>query len=336
MSSSVSRLMSVVFVSYNSANSIGPAIQSVRKYLPDAEILVVDNGSVDQSCSIVREFDGVRLLSGHGNIGFGAGVNLAARSAAGELLIVLNPDTEVTNIDGNGLSDLVHCPSIGIRGCLLVERGRTRHLRYSEWNWRGELCWLILQWFLVPREITLRRPRAVLPKARPWVSGAAFVVSRTEFLELGGFDEGIFLYFEDMDLSCRYRQRGARIGTTDAIWVAHEGQGSSHGDHERIQGWALLSFLEMVAKRQGRHDGEGAARAVLRLLNGVSAIARLSAVLPVIGPRASVKARSAAFIRSSLLECVDAPPAAGAYPRARASLAAVVRTSETSPLHGPS
>jgi N-acetylglucosaminyl-diphospho-decaprenol L-rhamnosyltransferase len=331
MSSLVSRSKTVVFVSYNSAKSIGPAIQSARKYLPDAEIIVVDNGSVDQTCCIVRESEGVQLLSGHGNIGFGAGVNLAARSATGELLIVLNPDTEVTHIDVSGLSELAHCPSVGIRGCLVVDGGRARHLKYSEWHWRGELCWLIVQWFLMPREITLRRPRSFLPRSRPWISGAAFVVGRTEFLELGGFDEGIFLYFEDMDLSRRYREHGIEVGTTDAIAVTHEGQGSSGGDHERINGWALLSFLELVAKRPGRHDGERAARAVLRVLRGVSVVARLAAVLPVIGPRAAVKAQSAATIRSSLLECVAAPPVAGAYPRARALLAGIMRTSEVSP-----
>jgi hypothetical protein len=210
----------------------------------------------------------------------------------------------------------------------LVEGSRARHLKYSEWPWRGELYWLIVQWFLVPREVTMRRPRAFLPRSRPWISGAAFVVSRKEFLDIGGFDEGIFLYFEDMDLSRRYRQHGIGVGTTDAIAVTHEGQGSSGGDHERIEGWALLSFLELVAKRSGHQDGERAARSVLRVLTGVSVVARLAAVLPVIGRRAAVKARSAAIIRSSLLECIGTPPVAGAYPRARASLAAIMRTSE--------
>jgi GT2 family glycosyltransferase len=333
---SLSRSTSVVFVSYNSAKSIGPAIQSVRRHLPDAEIVVVDNGSADPTCSIVGESESVRLLKGHGNIGFGAGVNLGARSATGDLLIVLNPDTEVTQIDAARLSELVHSPSVGMRGCLLVEGGRRRHLRHSEWHWLGELCWLVMQWFVVPREVTIRRPRSFLPRSRPWISGAAFAVGRTEFLGLGGFDEGIFLYFEDMDLSSRYRQAGLTVGTTDAVAVTHEGQGSSPGDHERVQVWALLSFLELLAKRPGRRDGERAARAVLGFLTGVSVVARLASILPVIGPRAAVKARSAAFIRASLLECIANPPAAGAYPRARASLASIVRTGEPTPLHGPS
>jgi hypothetical protein len=144
------------------------------------------------------------------------------------------------------------------------------------------------------------------------------------------------LYFEDMDLSRRYRQHGIEVGTTDAIAVTHEGQGSSGGDHERINGWALLSFLELAAKGPGRREGERAARAVLRVLRGVSVVARLAAVLPVIGPRAAVKARSAAVMRLSLLECVATPPVAGAYPRARALLAGIMQTSEPSPSNGPS
>src|SRR5205807_3694245 len=136
---------------------------------------------------------------------------------------------------------------------------RIRRPKYSEWNWRSELCWLIIQWFLVPREWNVRRPSSLFARSRRWVPGAAFVVSRSEFLEIGGFDEKLFLYFEDVDLSRRYREHGAGVGETDAVVVTHEGQGSSHDHHERIQGWAMLSFIELTAKWRGRRDGERAA-----------------------------------------------------------------------------
>lgn len=318
--------LSVVFVTYNSEKSIRAAILSVQRHLPDAEIIVVDNGSTDETSSLVSEMERVRLIEGHGNVGFGAGVNLGANAAAGDLLLVLNPDTTVVEADRARLSYLALQTPVGMRGCRLTEGRRMRRTEYSEWSWRSELYWLIVQWFFVPREWTVRRPGTLLGRSRRWVPGAAFLVNREELLAIGGFDEHLFLYFEDMDLCRRYREQGARVSTTDAIVVTHEGQGSAHGGHEQIQGWALLSFLELVAKWRGQRSGERAARSALRLLGGVSAVAQWAAVLPVVGPRATRKQRSAAIVRSTLLRCMDLPPTAGAYPRARASVAAATGT----------
>ncbi|HEX5852150.1 MAG TPA: glycosyltransferase [Solirubrobacteraceae bacterium] len=320
--------ISVVFVSYDSAKTIGTAIHSVERYLPGAEVIVVDNGSTDQTCSIIRDTNSTLLLEGHGNIGFGAGVNLGARAATGDLLFVLNPDAAIVHANLERLSDLARLSPIGIRGCLQRDEHRSRYLKYYEWGWRRELCWLIVQWFLVPREMNLHRPSSRLRKSRRWISGAAFVVGRGEFLDIGGFDEDIFMYCEDVDLSRRYRDRDAVLGTTDAIEVTHEGQGSAQGGHEQIQGWALLSFLEVVAKWSGPKDAERAASATLRLLNVISSVARCASRLPLIGQRAAAKARSAATVRASLLESAATPPRAGVYPRARASVTAAAQTSE--------
>jgi N-acetylglucosaminyl-diphospho-decaprenol L-rhamnosyltransferase len=317
--------ISVVFVSYNSAQTIGAAIHSVKQCLPDAEIIVVDNGSTDETCRIVQQSVSTDLLEGHGNIGFGAGVNLGARAASGDLLIVLNPDAAIVHATVERLHDLARRSRLGMIGCLLRDERHTRYLKYSEWGWRRELGWMIVQWFLVPRELNLRRPSPRLRKSRLWISGAAFLVNRSEFLNLGGFDEEIFLYCEDVDLSRRYREHGAGVGTTDALVVTHTGQGSGHGAHEQIQGWALLSFLELVAKWHERQDGERAARAALRTLDALSEIARIAGALPFVGRRAIAKAHSAAVVRSTLLDCVENPPVAGVYPRARAAVAAVTQ-----------
>jgi N-acetylglucosaminyl-diphospho-decaprenol L-rhamnosyltransferase len=321
--------LSVIFVSYNSAKTIAAAIGSIMRHLPGAEIVVVDNGSSDGSPQIVRKSGVARLIEGHGNVGFGAGVNLGARAAHGRLLLVLNPDAAIAHAELERLEEIAAGDRVGMLGCLLRDGARSRHLRYREWGWRRELCWLMVQWFLVPREIDVRRRGSRAGGSRAWVSGTAFLVSREEFLKLGGFDEQIFLYFEDVDLSRRYRERGAVVGTTDAIVAVHEGQGSSQGDHERVQGLALLSFLEVVAKWNGQQAAERATRAALRLLAAVAALGRGLGLVPVAGRRAAVKARSAAVVRSTFLGRAVAPPASGAYPRARASLAAVLGTPET-------
>jgi N-acetylglucosaminyl-diphospho-decaprenol L-rhamnosyltransferase len=323
MPSSDPSSLSVVFVTYNSAQTIGEALHSVDRHLPDAEIVVVDNGSTDETLQVVRGSGSVRLVEGHGNVGFGTGVNLGARAATGDLLIVLNPDATIVQADIELLCDVAHHSPVGILGCLLRDKGRDRYLKYSEWGWRRELLWLILQWFLIPREIDVRRPSPRHTHSRSWVSGAAFVVNRAEFLEIDGFDEDIFLYFEDVDLCRRYRESGAGVGTTDAVVVTHVGQGSAEDGHERIQGWALLSFLEVLTKWNSERDGRRAARAALRLLAAVSTIAPLVRVLPVIGRRTVAQARRAAVVRSAFLNGPDTLISARCYPRARAILAAV-------------
>lgn len=227
--------------------------------------------------------------------------------------------------DVERISELACRPPVRMLGCLLYDERGDYYLEYSEWGWRRELCWIIVQWFLLPREISMRRPDPRLPKTRLWISGAAFLVRRTEFWDVGGFDDEIFLYFEDVDLSRRYRDHGTGVGTTDAIVVTHEGQGSVPRDHEQIQGWALLSLLELVAKWHGQQEGERAARAVLRMLDAISTIAQIVGTLPLLGQRAIAKAQSAALVRSALLACVNTPPVATTYPRARVAIAAVTQ-----------
>jgi len=318
--------LSVIFVTFNSAKTIGAALSSVRTYLPDAQIIVVDNGSTDATCEIIRTVVGVRLIEGHGNVGFGAGVNLGARAAVSELLLALNPDTTVTHVDTDGLRDIARLSPFGMRACLVRAGTRDIYLRHADWGWRRELCWVLMLWFLVPRELSVRRPTSRLKKPRLWVSGAAFAISRAEFLRLGGFDEEFFLYFEDVDLSRRYRQLGAQVGTTDAIVVTHQGQGSwSVQSEEQIQSWELLSLLQLVAKWRGEREAERAAKTALRLLAIISAVGRLARSVPLIGPRALRKSRSAAVVKVKLLDNSETLPVDNVYARGRAALASVTK-----------
>jgi N-acetylglucosaminyl-diphospho-decaprenol L-rhamnosyltransferase len=313
--------ISVIFVTFNSADTIRAALASVQRHMPEAEVIVADNGSTDETCRLVSEVPSVRLLRGQNNVGFGAGVNSAAQIASGELLLILNPDATVLHADVRRLAALPR--PIGIRGCLISDGyEKQRYLLHPEWGWRRELCWAMLQWFVVPHEMTVRRPHGFRAHRRPWVSGAAFVVDRIEFRNIGGFDEAMFLYFEDMDLSRRYRLNGAVVATTDAVVFTHCGQGSSRGNQAQIQAWALMSLIELVAKRStGHRDAARVARSALRLLSLIATTGRYLGRLPVIGRRAQSKRVEAELVRSKLLASVDAPPVDTVYAQARAAIA---------------
>jgi GT2 family glycosyltransferase len=326
-----SNLLSVIFVTYNSEKTIGAALSSVRRHLSDAEIIVVDNGSTDQTSSLVGRAARTLLLQGHGNIGFGAGVNLGVRHATRDLVLVLNPDTIMLNADIGRLQELAAHPPIGLLGCLISDNGGSFHSRYGEWGWRRELYWAMLQWFLMPHEISVSRPRKGSGGSRVWISGAAFLVSRREFLDLGGFDESIFLYFEDQDLSRRYQEHGVGVHTTNAVTVTHERLRSSGLRQEQIQSWGLMSLVQLATKWQGRVEGERAARALLRLLRAISLLGGAGSYLPLVGARAERKSYSAELVRLDLLAGIDAPPRACAYRQARSAIAAATRRRHVAP-----
>src|ERR1700733_518165 len=216
--------LSVIIVTYNSSAVLPDCLRSLIRHVPNAEVIVVDNGSEDDTIKLVGRNPNVRVVAGHGNIGFGAGVNRGAQAATRRLLLILNPDAALLYVDHSELERLRRDAVTGIIGCRVRDQKREHHLDFVAWRWRAELYWMLSQYFLLPRGANLQRPRISASPYRHWISGAAFVVSRREFLEVGGFDDQFFLYFEDFDLSRRYSTRGWPIRTTDAFTVSHVGQ----------------------------------------------------------------------------------------------------------------
>jgi GT2 family glycosyltransferase len=282
----VGRDLAVVVVTHNSADVIGACLASLRRWLPGAELVVVDNESTDATRAVVG--DRAQLCAGLGNVGFGSGVNLGVAHTARRWVLVLNPDATVVGVAG--LRGLLAREPFGLAGCAVERRGRFASLVHEERGWTLDLFrWLVI-WFLVPAEVPA--DRRIRPGARcPWVSGAALLVARDEFLRIGGFDEDFFLYGEDLDLSRRYRQAGLPVTGTDAVRVVHHAQGSQPAPAPAIC-WGLLGLLEMVGKWHGEREALRAARLALVFIVAV----RRVGTVPGLGSRARKKAATAAEV----------------------------------------
>jgi len=240
--------VAVAIVAFNSAESIGTCVESVVRWLPGAEIVVVDNGSTDGPAAAT--FGAVRVLAGERNVGFGRACNRAAELAGASHVLFLNPDARLVSVDAEALSRaLAGAGAFGLRAPALTGSGRPLLRRETSWL-RDVVRHAVGAWW--PRELHRPGPARAMG-GRLWAAAAAVMVRRDEFLGVGGFDPRFFLYYEDRDLSARYREAGLPVGELPGVVAVHAGGGSSGDGGLRAAplAWEYLGWLEYVAARYG-------------------------------------------------------------------------------------
>lgn len=245
---------------FDSAVHIHACLSSVFRCLPDAEVIVVDNGSSDATCETVRQkFPSVELISGHGNVGFGRACNLGARRASNEYLLFLNPDTEMVSVDGDMLTRLTPSRPLGMVAAMLIDDDRpprpTVRRRYT--HWLGEffvahIFRKLSRYAPHPRYVEQAKGRGTFT-----VDGAIFLVAVSEFRLVGGFDERFFMYSEDADLARRYQRAGYPLQATSALLARHEGGTSA--PTPILLALSFLGWLKYTYKWHGRGSAVRAA-----------------------------------------------------------------------------
>jgi GT2 family glycosyltransferase len=243
-------LTSVVMVSYNTGPALLGAIASVLAQDDAVELLLVDNGNPPETLALLAAWAAretrLRLLTGQGNIGFGAASNLGARLAGGDALLLLNPDGELPPgalaalrrhagawpapvMIGPRILDAAGRDQAGSRRRLLTPRSALVEA-------------LRLHRVFPAQRLNLHRtplPGAVTPV--PAISGACMFMRRADFLRIGGFDEGYFLHVEDLDLCLRFRRAGGEILFAPDVVVRHVG-GTSDAPEAAVERHKARSF----------------------------------------------------------------------------------------------
>jgi len=206
--------VSIIIVNYNGREYIDSCLRPLIEIVPSgAEVIVVDNASPDGSGSYIAEqFPNITTVCSQTNLGFGSGNNLGVEYAQGEYLIFLNPDCYVTEGWAEAmLAVLETSPEVGMvtPKLLLANEPDLINACGNEMHFTGlTLC-------RGARASAELYDTAVAVSA---VSGAAFVIRKELFEELGGFDPLMFMYMEDTDLSARARQVGYTcVYTPDSI-----------------------------------------------------------------------------------------------------------------------
>lgn len=209
MSDTSQRKFSIVLVAYNSADVIGGAIKSVP---PGHQVIVVDNASSDQSVQIARDL-GADVIALEKNLGFGTGCNRGAAIAKHDTIMFLNPDAR---LEPGALDVLAAAmdkyPQAGaFSPRIMLETGKQRYVNRNK---------LInnKRWFKEAPQADCEIPVA---------HGAVVVFRKSVYEQLGGFDERIFLFFEDVDISARLIKSGGHIWYIHDAVCIHAGASSS-------------------------------------------------------------------------------------------------------------
>ena len=187
----------------------------------DAEIIVVDNKSSDDSCAMVKElFPSVRLIENTNNSGFSKGNNIGVAKAKGEYLCILNPDTVVSEDTFTKLIDFSSSKeNLGIVGCQLID-GRGKFLPESKRNIPKPFVALKK---LIGNDQAYYANHVELEGIGDVdiLVGAFMFVKKNVYDAVGGFDEDYFMYGEDIDLSYKVLKAGYRNIYFGASTIIH-------------------------------------------------------------------------------------------------------------------
>lgn len=205
--------LAVVIVNYNGRVVLRDCLASLyRSSIPPQISIVVDNGSEDDSVTMVRrDFPQVTIIENRENLGFAAGNNIGierALSSGSEAVFVLNNDTivEETCLE-RLLTALAGSPSIG------AVTPRILFAEPSDRIWSAGGSYDL--WHGVAKHYGLRRhaddPRYNHRRVVSFATGCAVLLRSAALRRVGGFDESLFMYNEDADLSWRLQCAGWRI-----------------------------------------------------------------------------------------------------------------------------
>ncbi|HXH07160.1 MAG TPA: glycosyltransferase family 2 protein [Vicinamibacterales bacterium] len=277
-------IVSAIIVNYESAGDLERCLRALGGQRgAGLEAIAIDHSASDDLRGIDERFPWVRVARQR-NAGFAAGVNRGAAMARGKYLLVLNPDVVV----GDGAVDTLARwmdlnPAVAVAGPRILDKdGSLEHSarRFPDLSTAlaGRSAWLTRR---LPRNPLSRRNLAASWATEPvetdWVSGACMMIRADAFREVGGMDEGFFLYWEDADLCRRLRARGWRTAYVPDAQAVHLGGRSSRAAPLR----AAVAFHCSVLRYYVKHGGRAAKLATplvvlalsLRLLTRLPSIA---------------------------------------------------------------
>lgn len=250
--------LGVVVVNFDSGEHLRVCLQHLEAAAKGLQfnVLVVDNASTDGSADDAEVIDPrVRLIRSRVNLGYGAACNRGFGATTAPFVCMLNPDIVP---EAGSLTEMVRAladrPDVGVLGPRLVNPdGSVYPSCRVVPGLRVAIGHALLGIFTENNPFTRAYKLLDLDRSYEqdvdWISGAAMLVRREAFLQVDGFDEGFFMYVEDLDLCARMRRRGWRAVFYPGAQMLHHVAGSSRRAPYRMIRHHHFSLIRYAALR---------------------------------------------------------------------------------------
>jgi len=250
-------MLSILVVNWNTRELLRSLLLSIKRFPPSSEyeIIVVDNASADQSAEMVRsEFPEVALIASQKNLGYAAGNNAAFELAEGEFLLTLNPDTEFTDASLDAalevLKNHTSYGALGIRQ-LGLDGSVQRSIRGfpTLFEVGKDLLGLRNRYRLNDFDYTREQDA-------PQPMGTFLMFRRQALEDLGDakrpFDESFPIFFNEVDLLYRLKEKGWKTLYSPAATVVHHGGESTKQVRKNMIWESHTSLIRFLKKHRMR------------------------------------------------------------------------------------
>ncbi len=244
--------VAVVILNYNGRDFLSQFLPFLIQHTPDAELIVADNCSTDDSLDILKQFRSVRTIILDTNYGYAGGYNHALKQVDAEYYLLLNSDVEVSE---NWLNPLVafldENPAYAAAQPKLLDYHKRDYFEYA--GAAGGYLDSLAYPYCKGRVLNnLEQDSEQYDHASDilWASGAAFIIRSQAFHELGGFDDSFFAHMEEIDLCWRLKSHGLKVAYVPESKVYHVGGGTLNKTSPRKTYLNFRNGIMLLLKNQ--------------------------------------------------------------------------------------
>lgn len=232
--------LSIIIVTWNTADITLKCVKSIKKYLKDInyEIIVADNGSSDDTLAKLKKETGVILIENKANLGFGQANNIAANTAKGDYLLFLNSDMELLD---NKIKDMLayikNNPKIGLIGPKFIN---IDHSPQASVFPPQSLSNAFKEFWLGQKTYSKYLPKSQNAVEVFSLSGGAVMIKASLFEKIGGWDKRYFMFYEDLELCRQVQKHGYKIFYYPQCHVLHHHGASGKSLADPANQWRRL------------------------------------------------------------------------------------------------